>query len=71
MAPPYAKELETALRAVHLASLPTRSLLPSEDKGFRSKADRSPVTIADYAAQALLIATVHDAFHAATGFFRE
>ena len=61
MSTPYAKELETATRAIHLASLPTKSLLPSKDKGSRPKADYSPVTIADYAAQALLIAVVrHD-----------
>jgi 3'(2'), 5'-bisphosphate nucleotidase len=62
MSTPYAKELETAIRAMHLASLATKSLLPSEDKGSRPKADHSPVTIADYAAQALLIAAVHHDF---------
>jgi 3'(2'), 5'-bisphosphate nucleotidase len=57
----YDKELETALRAVHLASLASKHLLHSKDKGSRLKADYSPVTIADYASQALLIATVrHD-----------
>ncbi|OCL05551.1 carbohydrate phosphatase [Glonium stellatum] len=58
----YVKELQTAIRAVHLASLATKRLLPSKDKGSQPKADRSPVTIADYASQALLIAAVHHDF---------
>jgi 3'(2'), 5'-bisphosphate nucleotidase len=62
MSTPYAKELETAIGAMCLASLATKSLLLSGDKGTRPKADHSPVTIADYAAQALLIAAVHHGF---------
>ncbi|KEF59971.1 3'(2'),5'-bisphosphate nucleotidase [Exophiala aquamarina CBS 119918] len=58
----YAEELEAALRAVHLASHATKSLLPSQDKGSTWKSDHSPVTVADYASQALLIATVAHSF---------
>jgi 3'(2'), 5'-bisphosphate nucleotidase len=62
MSLPYAEELEAALRAVHLASHATKSLLPSQDKGSSWKSDHSPVTVADYASQALLIATVAHSF---------
>jgi len=58
----YVEELEIALRATHLASYATKSLLHSQDKGSRWKLDHSPVTVADYASQALLIATVYHSF---------
>jgi 3'(2'), 5'-bisphosphate nucleotidase len=63
-AQPYAAELALALRAVHNASLLTKSVLRSlsNNVSAETKADDSPVTIADFAAQALLISTLHAAF---------
>jgi 3'(2'), 5'-bisphosphate nucleotidase len=60
-APPYSAELESALEAVHAASLLTKSVLRSlqNNVGAETKADDSPVTIADFAAQALLISALH------------
>lgn len=59
----YEKELELALRAVHRASLATKKVQQSTaDKGVSDKSDDTPVTIADFAAQALLIGAVHRAF---------
>jgi 3'(2'), 5'-bisphosphate nucleotidase len=59
--PPYADELELALRAVHAASLLTKSVLRSlkNNVSAETKADDSPVTIADFAAQALIITAVY------------
>ena len=59
---PDTKELETAVRAVRFASYATKFLLPSKDKGSILKPDHSPVTVADYASQALLTATVARSF---------
>lgn len=63
-AQPYSAELALALRAVHNASLLTKSVLRSlsNNVSAETKADSSPVTIADFAAQALLISTLHAAF---------
>ncbi|EOA85766.1 hypothetical protein ACJQWK_04120 [Exserohilum turcicum] len=65
----YTAELRLALRAVHHASLLTKAALRSlsNNVSAETKADDSPVTIADFAAQALLIAALaavypHDAF---------
>lgn len=61
---PYSTELALALRAVHNASLLTKSVLRSlsNNVSAETKADSSPVTIADFAAQALLISSIHAAF---------
>lgn len=60
-ASPYSAELQIALRAVHAASLLTKSVLRAlqNNVGAETKADDSPVTIADFAAQALLISALH------------
>lgn len=60
----YAKELAVALHAVHTASLLTKSVLRtlSNSVSAETKADDSPVTIADFAAQAILISFLHCAF---------
>jgi len=60
----YTRELRLALRAVHAASLLTKSVLRSLSNcvSAETKADDSPVTIADFAAQALLIAALHAEF---------
>ncbi|KAK6084267.1 3 (2)-bisphosphate nucleotidase [Seiridium cupressi] len=57
----YAKELDVALRAVHRASIATKKI-QKQDKGASDKSDATPVTIADFAAQALLIGAVHGSF---------
>ncbi|KAF2740613.1 carbohydrate phosphatase [Polyplosphaeria fusca] len=61
---PYTTELALALRAVHGASLLTKSVLRSLNHSVsaETKADSSPVTIADFAAQALLISALHAVF---------
>ncbi|KAH7085034.1 hypothetical protein BKA63DRAFT_8479 [Paraphoma chrysanthemicola] len=61
---PFASELQTALQAVHAASQLTKSVLRSlkNNVGAETKDDDSPVTIADFAAQALLICTLHAVF---------
>ncbi|KAL6707203.1 hypothetical protein ACN47E_004750 [Coniothyrium glycines] len=61
---PYAKELGLALHAVHTASLLTKSVLRSLSNSVtaETKPDDSPVTIADFAAQALLISFLSAAF---------
>lgn len=58
---PYAAELHLALSAVHNASVLTKSVLRSlkNNVSAESKADDTPVTIADFAAQALLISAIH------------
>lgn len=58
---PYAAELSLALSAVHNASILTKSVLRSlkNHVSAETKADDSPVTIADFAAQALLISALH------------
>ncbi|CAA9964138.1 hypothetical protein CFE70_007208 [Pyrenophora teres f. teres 0-1] len=56
----YSAELRLALRAVHRAALLTKSVLRSlsNNVSAETKADDSPVTIADFAAQALLISAL-------------
>ncbi|KAF3040793.1 hypothetical protein E8E11_003776 [Didymella keratinophila] len=58
---PYSAELSLALAAVHNASILTKSVLRSlkNHVSAETKADDSPVTIADFAAQALLISAIH------------
>jgi 3'(2'), 5'-bisphosphate nucleotidase len=55
----YAKELELATLTVQRASKLTKSILAAVDKGALDKMDNTPVTIADFAAQALIISAVH------------
>lgn len=60
MSTPYASELAVALRAIHAASLLTKSVLRSlkNHVSAETKADDSPVTIADFAAQAVIISAL-------------
>jgi len=61
MSQPYAPEARLALRIVHAASLLTKSVLRTLKNNVtaETKADSSPVTIADFAAQALIISALH------------
>ncbi|KAF2752811.1 myo-inositol-1-monophosphatase [Pseudovirgaria hyperparasitica] len=56
---PYSKELTIACLAVQRAAILTRDLLSIVDKGALEKADLSPVTVGDFATQALLISALH------------
>ncbi|UKZ81743.1 hypothetical protein TrVFT333_009515 [Trichoderma virens FT-333] len=58
----FQKELETAFGALRQASKLSQLIISSQDKGTITKDDFSPVTIADFAIQALLISTFKDAF---------
>ncbi|KAF7547054.1 hypothetical protein G7046_g9127 [Stylonectria norvegica] len=62
MESPYAKELTVAFGAVQKAAQLSQSIVSAKDKGVIEKEDLSPVTVADFAVQALLTATVKDAF---------
>ncbi|KAL3475289.1 hypothetical protein BJX99DRAFT_247651 [Aspergillus californicus] len=59
---PYATELQIASLAVQRAALLTKKLLEAVDKGSFDKSDATPVTIADFAAQSLIIAAIHHVF---------
>lgn len=59
---PYAQELHLASLAVQRAALLTKQLLTAVDKGSFDKSDHTPVTIADFAAQASIIAAIHHTF---------
>ncbi|KAH9900454.1 carbohydrate phosphatase [Xylariomycetidae sp. FL2044] len=59
---PYSKELQVAIGAIQSAAKLSQSVISAEDKGVVEKDDLSPVTVADFAIQALLTATVHHAF---------
>ncbi|KAL4869373.1 hypothetical protein BDV12DRAFT_185254 [Aspergillus spectabilis] len=59
---PYAKELRIACLAVQRAALLTKKLIAAVDKGSFDKSDDTPVTIADFAAQSLIIAAIHHVF---------
>lgn len=61
---PYSKELEIASLAVQRAALLTKTIIAAVDKGTMDKSDNTPVTIADFAAQALIIGAIHHAFPA-------
>jgi 3'(2'), 5'-bisphosphate nucleotidase len=56
------RELETALAAVSLASTICRNVQASVSPEAMEKEDRSPVTVADYASQAVICRTLRDAF---------
>jgi 3'(2'), 5'-bisphosphate nucleotidase len=47
---------------VQRASVLTKTVLSAVNKGLLSKTDSTPVTIADFAVQALLISAIHHAF---------
>lgn len=64
MALSYEHELSVAELAVQRAIVATKDVLDSVDKGTLSKDDGSPVSLADFAGQALLIAAIHHAFPA-------
>ncbi|KAF6803329.1 myo-inositol-1(or 4)-monophosphatase [Colletotrichum sojae] len=59
---PYARELTVAIAAIQQAAALSRRVLVSSDKGVVTKEDLSPVTVADFAIQALLTSTLHAAF---------
>ena len=61
MATPYSSELAVGLRTVHAASQLTKAVLRSLSNSVsaETKADDSPVTIADFAAQAVIISALH------------
>ena len=60
MPAPYSDELSLALRVVHAASLLTKSVLRSlNNSAAETKADNTPVTSSDFAAQALMISALH------------
>jgi 3'(2'), 5'-bisphosphate nucleotidase len=58
----FSQELLIAELAVQRASVLTKSIQSAVNKGELSKTDSTPVTIADFAAQALLISAIHHAF---------
>ncbi|KAK3349369.1 hypothetical protein B0T25DRAFT_240767 [Lasiosphaeria hispida] len=62
MAGIYAKELEVARLAVQRASQLTKRVFHEKAKGTVSKDDKSPVTIGDFGAQALIIAALQANF---------
>lgn len=55
---PYAKELEVAQLAVQRATILTKRVFHEKAKGTVDKNDKSPVTIGDFGAQALIIAAL-------------
>jgi len=59
---PYSKECLVAELAVQRAAILTKNVLASVNRGEFAKADTTPVTIADFAVQALLICAVRGAF---------
>lgn len=58
----YEKELEVAELAVQRATLLTKAVFHEKAKGTVSKDDKSPVTIGDFGAQALIIHTIKQNF---------
>jgi len=54
----WAKEHEVAMLAAQRASILTREIFMTKDKGTLSKDDASPVTVGDFGAQALIIAAI-------------
>ncbi|KAH8681723.1 hypothetical protein BX600DRAFT_375596 [Xylariales sp. PMI_506] len=62
MESPYFKELQTAVGVIQQAAKLSQSVISVEDKGVVEKDDLSPVTVADFAIQALLTASIHHVF---------
>lgn len=60
----YAREQTVALLAVQRATLLTKKVFHETAKGTSSKNDKSPVTIGDYGAQALIINSIRRNFPA-------
>ncbi|UKZ89637.1 uncharacterized protein TrAFT101_004680 [Trichoderma asperellum] len=58
----FVREVETAIGALIQASKLSQLIVSSTDKGTITKDDLSPVTIADFAVQALLISSFKEAF---------
>ena len=58
----FVRERLLAELAVQRASVLTKKVLSTVNRGEFSKADSTPVTIADFAAQAILICAIHSAF---------
>ena len=58
----YEKELQIALLAVSRASILTKKVFHAKNQGTISKDDKSPVTIGDYGAQALIISALRHNF---------
>lgn len=58
----FEKELKVAQLAVARASILTKAVFAEKAKGTISKEDKSPVTIGDYGAQALIIAAIKHNF---------
>ncbi|KAI1265303.1 3',5'-bisphosphate nucleotidase [Xylariaceae sp. FL1019] len=58
----YTKELEVAQLAVQRAAILTKRVFHEKAKGTVSKDDKSPVTIGDFGAQALIIAALKHSF---------
>lgn len=58
----YTRELEIAFLAVQRATLLTKRVFHEKAKGTLSKSDKSPVTIGDFGAQALIIRAIKHNF---------
>ena len=58
----YSKELRIASLAVQRATLLTQKVFHEKGKGTQTKDDKSPVTIGDYGAQALIIQAIRHNF---------
>lgn len=59
---PYTKELRIASLAVQRATILTQKVFHEKVKGTQTKDDKSPVTIGDYGAQALIIQAIRHNF---------
>ncbi|EPS42000.1 hypothetical protein H072_4022 [Dactylellina haptotyla CBS 200.50] len=59
---PYARERRIAELAVQRAAILTEAVYTSKIKGTLTKDDKSPVTLADFGAQALVLAALHASF---------
>jgi len=62
MATPYDRERQIAELAVQRATILTRKVLSLVNKGELAKTDDTPVSLADFGAQALIVAAIHGAF---------
>lgn len=62
----YSKEIETALRAVKDAATVCRAAVDGIAGNTLEKMDRSPVTVADYGSQALILKAIYDVFPGVT-----
>src|SRR6478735_9081125 len=60
--PSYASELKIAELAVQRAAILTKRVFHEKAKGTVDKNDKSPVTIGDFGAQALIIAALRHSF---------